>query len=116
MQKSLVHFETLLAHEWLTSSSIILFLTDVDIFERKIKRRAISDYWPDFEGPEGDYESAVDYFINKFAALQQPDDTREIRVCVTDTTDPGMIIETLREIEDRILIPASKKRETEKSD
>ena len=103
MHESLLLFESILPFNHFKESIIVLFLSKKDIFKRKIREHPISEYWPDFEGPEGDYLAALTFFIDKFRALQQPDDNRELHIYVIAATDTITMKEILRDLEQKIL-------------
>ena len=104
MQESLSLFESVISSKYLKESSIVLFLGKMDIFKQKIKDNPVSKYFPDFEGPKGDYDSAVTYFTNKFRALLPPNDNRKIRIYTVDALDTRMLREVLRDIESKVII------------
>jgi len=98
MQDSLALFESLMKSTCLTTSTIVLLFNKVDIFRGKIKQSPISDFWPEYSGREGDYDAATKFFTEKFCAMQQPGDRREIYVYFSDATNietSGIILQSI---------------------
>ena len=50
MAESLALFSNIMGYPFFASSSIILFLNKVDLFEEKILHSHLADYYPDFKG------------------------------------------------------------------
>ena len=50
MQESLALFETILGYPWFQEASSILFLNKYDLFEEKVGKSHLSDYFPQYEG------------------------------------------------------------------
>ena len=50
MHESLALFETILGYPWFQEASSILFLNKFDLFEEKIMKSHLSDYFPQYEG------------------------------------------------------------------
>ena len=85
-------------------ASLILFLNKRDLFEEKIKKVRIRDQpmFSDYKGEDYSYEDGVQYFLEKFTALNQ-DDEREIYHHVTCATDTGNFRVVFNSCRDTIL-------------
>ncbi|KAF8311283.1 G-protein alpha subunit [Clavulina sp. PMI_390] len=90
MQESLVLFESIVNSRWFLSTSIILFLNKIDIFEKKIPRSPLQKYYPEYQGGE-DVTKATKFILWKFVNmnraklalyphLTQATDTKNIRI------------------------------------
>jgi guanine nucleotide-binding protein G(i) subunit alpha len=64
---SLEFFRSLINSHWFTRSSVILFLSNVDNFRRKLKHDRLSNYFPDYTGLN-DVNSTSTYVIEKFTS------------------------------------------------
>lgn len=107
LQESLFLFECLLNSEaHLRSSKIILLLNKVDIFRKMIKKIPIRDSWPEFTGPEGDYDAGTRFFTDKFCGMQRRGDDREIYVYYSEATDTETMQPILQSIEALLLSQA----------
>lgn len=99
LRDSLTLFESLLnTAKCSTTRTIVLLFNKVDIFRKKVKQSPISDFWPDYSGPEGDYDSAIRFFTEKFCAMQQPGDRRERHVYYSDATNTetsGIVLQSI---------------------
>ena len=50
LRKNLVLFENFISNRWLWEASIILFLTNTDLFQDKIQRSDLATHFPEYEG------------------------------------------------------------------
>lgn len=50
MHESLALFETIISYPWFEKASSILFLNKYDLFEEKISKSHLMDYFPMYEG------------------------------------------------------------------
>ena len=50
MHESLALFETIIGYPWFEKASSILFLNKYDLFEEKIDKSHLGDYFPMYEG------------------------------------------------------------------
>ena len=85
---SLTVFENLMNNDsWFKNSTIVLLLNRTDVFRKKIKEVPIRQHWPEFNGPEGDYDAAVRFFTGKFCSVQRQEDSRDLYVYYSEATD-----------------------------
>ena len=74
MLESLNLFATILECDYFVETNVILFLNKKDVLEEKLKDgRKISKYFPDFPGPEGSYEAAIQFFKEQFMDMNRND-------------------------------------------
>jgi guanine nucleotide-binding protein subunit alpha len=50
MHEALMLFDTTCNSHWFKTTSLILLLNKIDIFEKKLPYSPISDYFPDYKG------------------------------------------------------------------
>lgn len=79
MLESLHVFRGICSMPWFSQTPIILFLNKADIFEEKIvvKRRDLSSFFPEYEGPPCDFRSAAVFVREMFLACD-PSENRSI--------------------------------------
>jgi hypothetical protein len=82
---------------------MILFLNKRDLFEKKIKHTFIKNipHFSDYDGPDGDYEAGVDYFVKKFVSRNKVGTYRQIYyhvTCATETSNIKNVFDSCRDI------------------
>ena len=89
MRESLLLFETILDYVYFQTTNVILFLNKKDVLKEKLDAgKKISQYFPEFPGPEGDYDAAVAFFKEEFLSKNEADDQdRQVFVHETCATD-----------------------------
>ena len=65
MTESLILFESIIDSPWFMRTSIILFLTKVDIFRKKLPQVPLEKYCPEYSGGN-DINKACKYILWKF--------------------------------------------------
>lgn len=95
-------FGDIINNKFFEKSSIILFLNKKDLFETKVTKVHIADSEPfsDFDGPRGDYDAGVKYFLDKFMAKNKSAD-RQIyhhTTCATDTKNVRIVFDSCKDI------------------
>ncbi|KAK0230043.1 heterotrimeric G-protein alpha subunit, GPA3-like protein [Armillaria fumosa] len=65
MAESLVLFESIINSRWFLRTSIVLFLNKVDVFKKKIPKRPLEHYFPEFPGGK-DINKAAKYILWRF--------------------------------------------------
>ena len=86
MQEALLLFESILSLSWFKKTAITLLLTKLDLFEEKIKKEPIRDYFPDYTGCSDDSVTGVRFFVGKFLSLAESSG-RKIEGYCTDVTN-----------------------------
>ncbi|XP_017077975.1 G protein alpha q subunit-like [Drosophila eugracilis] len=102
MKESIALFHTILEFEWFQSASIILFLNKIDVFEEKIMDSHLADYFPEYNGPQQDAETAKDFILHMFEAVN-PDPDKKIYIHFTCATDTENIRFVFAAVKDTIL-------------
>ena len=106
MTEALTLFKEISNSKWFVDTSMILFLNKRDLFETKIATVPIKASFEDYDGPEGDIEEGIKFFLKKF--LDQVDvkegnhsENKEIYhhvTCATDSDNVRTIFNACKEI------------------
>ncbi|KAL7340560.1 guanine nucleotide binding protein, alpha subunit, partial [Rhodotorula toruloides] len=96
LQEATMLWESIAGSRWFEKSAFVLMLNKIDLFANKIiaQNPPMSAYFDDFDGPDGDLESATIYMKHKFVNLNRRKD-RGLYVhltCATDTEQARVII------------------------
>ncbi|KAJ7855684.1 heterotrimeric G protein alpha subunit [Mycena leptocephala] len=65
MRESLYLFESIINSRWFSRTSVILFLTKIDVFKKKLPRIPLGRYFPEYAGGN-DLQKAAKYILWKF--------------------------------------------------
>ncbi|KAJ7731585.1 heterotrimeric G-protein alpha subunit, GPA3-like protein [Mycena maculata] len=65
MHESLYLFESIINSQWFLHTSVILFLTKIEVFKKKLPRIPLGRYFPEYTGGN-DLNKAVKYILWKF--------------------------------------------------
>jgi len=106
MQDAMTIWDSICHSQWFKQTSIILFLNKNDLFEEKIEHSHIKNFFPDFDGEQGDAKAGRDYFKKRFARIAQKagrSKEREIYIHVTTATDTAMLRVVMAAVEDTIV-------------
>jgi GTPase SAR1 family protein len=103
MVDALELFKEICTNHYFRKAAIILFLNKKDLFESKIKKCPIrlSEPFKDYNGPDGDYDAGVTYFVKKFKDLNTIYSEREIYhhvTCATDTSNVRLCFDLCKDI------------------
>ena len=90
MQEALMLFDSICNSKWFLRTSMILFLNKVDIFRTKITYSSIKQYFPDYDGEDQDFNTARNYFKQRFCRLNRSP-TKEIYPSFTNATDTTLL-------------------------
>ncbi|KAK2746464.1 hypothetical protein FQN57_003090 [Myotisia sp. PD_48] len=102
MHEAMMLFESLVNGEWFKRKPVILFLNKIDLFKEKLAISPVSQHFPDYHGPDGDFESAVKYFADRFRGITRVPE-REIYVHQTNATDTTLLKATMDSVQDMII-------------
>ncbi|KAI9150927.1 guanine nucleotide-binding protein subunit alpha [Blastocladiella emersonii ATCC 22665] len=102
MQEALALFDSICNSRWFAHTSMILFLNKIDLFKEKLlsQRSPLARHFPDYAGPEGDYDASCEYFYQRFTALNRTA-SKQIYVhytCATDTTQVKFVMAAVNDI------------------
>ncbi|KAJ7775588.1 GPA1 heterotrimeric G-protein alpha subunit [Mycena metata] len=103
LQQSVAEFDSICNSRWFSKTSIILFLTDIDKFAKKLPRNPLADYFPDYQGGDN-YDAACDYILHRFVSLHRTSNLkRQIYAHYVSSTDNQQIKFLLSSIQDILL-------------
>ncbi|ORZ13901.1 guanine nucleotide binding protein, alpha subunit [Lobosporangium transversale] len=102
MEEALMLFDQICNSQWFVDTSMILFMNKTDIFRNKIKYSSIRDYFPDYDGEEGNYEDATEFFQGRFLRLNRSEH-KEVYCHYTDATDTNLLRNIMASVNDIIL-------------
>lgn len=85
MNDALGLFQIIVSLPQFKITSLILFLSKIDLFKKKIKTSPIENYFPDYDGGD-DYAKAISYFGGKIISLNKNKD-KQIFTHLTWATD-----------------------------
>ena len=70
MRETLDLFENIVNNPYFKGTNVILLLNKIDIPKEKLEAgKRISQYFPEFQGPDGNYEAAVEFFKDELINL-----------------------------------------------
>jgi len=105
MVEALTLFKEISNSKWFVDTSMILFLNKRDLFETKVKTVAIKDSFEAFDGPEGDIDAGIEFFLKQFLdqvdAEKHAGTDKEIYhhvTCATDSDNVRTIFNACKEI------------------
>lgn len=99
MEESKALFKTIITYPWFQQSSIILFLNKTDLLEEKIQKSNLADYFPEYDGPQGDAKCAREFILKMFVDLN-PDTEKIIYshfTCATDTENIRFVFAAVKD-------------------
>lgn len=99
MQEALELFGEITNSEWFEKTSMILFLNKKDLFEEKIKKVPLKDYFPEYTG--NSYEDATDFLQDKFESQNNQD--KDIYTHVTCATNTDNVLHVFNYVKDIII-------------
>ncbi|KAI1319467.1 hypothetical protein EDD11_004044 [Mortierella claussenii] len=102
MEEALMLFDQICNSQWFIDTAMIMFMNKTDIFREKIKQSSISTYFPDYNGQEGDYSDATEFFRARFMRLNRSEH-KEVYVHYTDATDTNLLRNIMSSVNDIIL-------------
>ncbi|KAK2741843.1 hypothetical protein FQN55_008130 [Onygenales sp. PD_40] len=102
MHEAMMLFESLVNGEWFKRKPVILFLNKIDLFKEKLAISPVSKHFPDYHGPEGDYEAAAKFFAERFRGITRVPE-REIYIHYTNATDTTLLKATMDSVQDMII-------------
>jgi len=99
MHESLKLFKEISNSKWFMDTSIILFFNKKDLFEEKIKKKDLSEVFPEYKGGNN-YDKACEFLTQKFVS-QNENAKKSIYVhftCATDTENVKVVWNATRDI------------------
>ena len=88
MEESMNLFEDIVNNKFFNRKSFIIFFNKKDLFEEKIRTKAIKEYFPDFEGDEQSFTQTSEFLIKKYLSKNKGVETgRSLYPYLTTGTD-----------------------------
>ncbi|KAM9734962.1 guanine nucleotide-binding protein G(q) subunit alpha-like isoform 2-T2 [Menidia menidia] len=99
LDESLALFRTILSYQWFQEASTILFLNKKDLLEEKIVTSHLATYFPDFQGPQGDAESAKKFILKLYVERhnEHPKPMYSHYTCATDTENIRVVFKAVKD-------------------
>lgn len=100
VDEALKLFDEICNSRWFKDTSLLLFLNKRDLFEEKIKRVPLHDYFPQYNGPEGDAIQAQEWLAATFKAKNRnPEKTVYCHItCATDSDNVQNVFNAVKDI------------------
>lgn len=100
MHESLKLFREICNSKWFIETSTILFLNKSDLFREKLANVSIKVAFPDFPGPDGDFDAAVKYITEQFVKLNESNRKQVYPhvTCATDTNNVRVVFAAVKDI------------------
>lgn len=105
MHESLRLFDLVVNNRYFRNTSMILFLNKKDLFMDKIKEKSIKDCFPDYDGPDHEYEPAVKYVQEIFVSCNS-DKIRQVYAHITCATDAGNVQRVFHDVQHGVVLAA----------
>lgn len=70
MLESMILFDSIVNSRWFVRSSIVLFLNKVDVFQQKLKKVPLGDWFNDYDGGD-DLNKAAKFILWRFTQLNR---------------------------------------------
>jgi len=97
MVESKALFKTIVDSEWFDQSSVILFLNKKDLFEEKIMKSHLCDYFPDYTGPKMCISAGMEFLAEEFISCVTKQALYHHYTCATDTENIRIVFEVVRD-------------------
>jgi guanine nucleotide-binding protein G(i) subunit alpha len=97
MMESLMFFNTVVNSRWFMRTSVILLLTNIDLFRSKLARSPLTNYFPDYSGGN-DVNRAAKYILWRFNQVNRAHlNLYPHLVEVTDAANLRLVFATIKE-------------------
>lgn len=93
MHEAIILFDSLCNCRWFVNTPFILFLNKTDLFEEKLRKSPLKQYFPDYKGDPLNVEEATQYFADMFLSLNRTRKPMYVhRTCATDTQSMKFVL------------------------
>jgi len=90
MEEALQLFDQIVNSKWFKETAMILFLNKKDLFEMKLAKKPLSQYFPEYDGGDDNFKNACKFWEDKFKGKAK-DKEKSIFSHVTCATDTGNV-------------------------
>lgn len=99
LHESIVLFDSLCNSKWFANTPFILFLNKTDIFEKKIQRSPLKQYYPEYNGKPQDSAEAMKFFETNFLKLNRTNKPIYVhRTCATDSKSMKFVLSAVTDV------------------
>lgn len=99
MHESIVLFDSLCNSKWFANTPFILFLNKTDIFEKKLKKSPLTNYFPGYKGKPDDVDEAIKFFEVNFLKMNRTNKPIYVhRTCATDTQSMKFVLSAVTDM------------------
>jgi len=99
MHECLSLFEETCNSRWFRKTSMILFLNKSDLFNEKIKKKSLTVCFEEYDGPDQNFEAAVEYARQQFISQNDNPRARQIYTHVTCATDQENVKKVFNDVQ-----------------
>jgi len=104
LEESLKLFGEVTSSQWFEQKSFILFLNKSDIFEEKIKKFPLTDYFKDCDKKEvSEYNGALKYMSRKYETIFDSSGTAKLYVFPTNALDSDNCKKVFDAVRDQVI-------------
>jgi len=99
MREALSLFEETCNSRWFRKTSMILFLNKSDLFFEKIKRKSLKICFEEYDGPDQNFDAAVEYVRQQFINQNDNPRSRQIYSHITCATDQENVKKVFNDVQ-----------------
>ena len=99
MQEALALFESICNSVWFQKTSMILFLNKIDLFESKLTKSPVNNYYPEFTSDTTSFTEVSLFFRQKFVSLNRSPH-KDVYVHFTNATDTNLLKKVMLSVQD----------------
>jgi len=109
MHECLSLFEETCNSRWFRKTSMIMFLNKSDLFHEKIMKRSLNVCFEEYDGPDKNFEAAVEYIRQQFTNQNNNPRARQIYSHITCATDQESVKKVFNDVQ-HIIVNVSLQR------
>lgn len=98
MQESLELFKEIGTSKLFQDTLLIVFYNKLDVFKAKLPSAPLSNYFTEFDDPEGDWEGSLEFIQTKFGSLYRGSNMVNFVTCTIDTSNIDTVFRSLTEV------------------
>lgn len=99
IHEAIILFDSLCNSRWFKNTPFILFLNKIDIFEAKLYKSPLKNYFPDYNGKPTDVDEAIKFFEVNFLKLNRSNKPIYVhRTCATDTKSMKFVLSAVTDL------------------
>mmetsp|Transcript_56274 Transcript_56274/g.89641 ORF Transcript_56274/g.89641 Transcript_56274/m.89641 type:complete len:363 (-) Transcript_56274:393-1481(-) len=106
MHESIRLFDLVLNNRYFARTSMILFLNKNDLFKEKIQHKSIKPCFPEYDGPDYEYQPALEYIQEIFMSCNPEHTGRQIYSHITQATDSDNVAKIFHDVQHLVVVTA----------